>query len=268
MHSEKQNQDVPEYRLHPLAPRRHRYVVLIPVLNEGERIRRQLDKMKVLADQIDLVVVDGGSDDGSLDLPFLCACGVRALAIKIGPGRLSAQLRVGIGWALDEGYEGVVLIDGNDKDDSSAIPLFTQGLDDGYDHLQGSRYVRGGVAINTPLARSVGVRVIHAPILSLAARFRYTDTTNGFRAYSRHLLMHPAVQPLRNIFVAYELHYYLAIRAARLGFRVKEIPVTRCYPKGTVPTKIKGWRGNIAVLRALLQACFGRFNPPEPTCVH
>ena len=56
---------------------------------------------------------------------------------------------------------------------------------------------------------------------------RSTDTTNGFRAYSRRLLADDRVQPLRDVFAASELYYYLAIRTARLGFRVIETPVTR-----------------------------------------
>ena len=68
----------------------------------------------------------------------------------------------------------------------------------------------------------------------------------------------------RDVFAAYELHYYLAIRAARLGFRVAELPVTRTYPaSGPTPTKIHGLRGNLFVLRTLLAACAGRFDPPH-----
>jgi dolichol-phosphate mannosyltransferase len=104
--------------------------------------------------------------------------------------------------------------------------------------------------------------VLHAPVISLAARHRYTDTTNGFRAYSRRLLTDPRVQPLRDIFSGYELHYYLAIRAARLGLRVAETPVTRRYPsEGKTPTKISPVKGNVLVLRTLISAALGRFNP-------
>ena len=50
--------------------------------------------------------------------------------------------------------------------------------------------------------------------------------------------------------------------AARCGFRVREIPVTRAYPNtGVVPTKIKGWRGNWHILMTLLRACGGLYNP-------
>jgi dolichol-phosphate mannosyltransferase len=167
-----------------------------------------------------------------------------------------------IAFALEEDYEGLVVIDGNGKDDLAAIPQFIALLDAGYDHVQGSRYVPGGRGINTPTSRAIAVRVLHAPLISIAAGHRYTDTTNGFRAYSRRLLTDPRVQPLRDIFSGYELHYYLAIRSARLGLRVTETPVTRRYPsEGKTPTKISPVKGNVLVLRTLISAALGRFNP-------
>lgn len=253
---------VPAYERHVFAPKQHRFCVAVFVINEGERIRTQLRGMASLADRVDIIVADGGSTDESLALDSLADFHLRALLIKRGPGKLSAQMRMAIAFALSEGYEGIVVIDGNGKDDYSAIPRFIELLESGYDHVQGSRYVPGGQGINTPLSRTLGVRLLHAPLISLAAGARYTDTTNGFRAYSRRLLADERVKPLRDVFAAYELHYYLAIRAARLGFRVAETPVTRRYPRtGKTPTKISPIKGNIAILRTLAAAALGRFNP-------
>jgi dolichol-phosphate mannosyltransferase len=122
--------------------------------------------------------------------------------------------------------------------------------------------VPGGRGIRTPLGRHLAVTLLHAPLISIAARRRYTDTTNGFRAYSARFLRDPRVQPFRQIFQRYELHYYLAIRAARLGYRVAELPVTREYPAtGAVPTKIQGLRGYLRILSTLWAAVRGRFDP-------
>lgn len=252
---------IPEHELHILAPKKHDYIVLIPVINEGERIVRQLARMSPLTDVVDIAVVDGGSTDGSIE-QLLKLATLRAVAVKTGAGRLGAQLRVGMAWALREGYEGVILIDGNGKDNPDAIPKFVAALRGGYDHVQGSRYIAGGVAENTPALRHFGVKYIHAPLISLAARHRYTDTTNGFRAYSRRFLTDRRVRPFRNALSGYEMHYYLAIRAARTGFRVIELPVERRYPAGAVPTKIRGVAANVRLLWTLLRACAGAFNPP------
>ena len=255
---------VPAHDRHVFAPKRHRYCAIVFVINEGERVRAQLRGMATLADRVDIIVADGGSTDGSLALDSLAEFGLTALLVKHGPGKLSAQMRMAFAFALEQGYDGLVVIDGNGKDDYNAIPRFITLLDEGYDHVQGSRYVAGGKGINTPLSRTLGVRLLHAPLITLAAGARYTDTTNGFRAYSRRLLTDPRVQPLREVFVAYELHYYLAIRAARLGFRVTETPVTRTYPgSGKTPTKISPIRGNLKVLGTLFRAVTGRFNPRE-----
>src|SRR5207249_1793252 len=132
----------------------------------------------LLADRIDVVVADGGSTDGSLALDTLGEFKLRALLVKRGPGRLSAQMRMAFAFAIDERYDGVVVIDGNGKDDVSAVPRFIELLDEGYDHVQGSRYIPGGRGISTPVTRTLGVRLLHAPLISLAALQRYTDTTN------------------------------------------------------------------------------------------
>jgi len=242
--------------------RRHPYCVVVFVINEGERIRRQLNKMKGLAEQADIIIADGGSTDGSLPMVFLREQGVRTMLIKTGAGRLSAQMRMAFAYALDEGYDGIVTMDGNDKDDPLAVPAFLNALERGYDHIQGSRYIKGGKGVNTPLSRHLAVSCIHAPLISLASGYRYTDTTNGFRAYSRKFLLDERVLPFRNVFAGYELHYYLAIRAARLGFNVCEVPVVRSYPPGgMIPTKISLIRGNAEILKTLFSACLGRFNP-------
>ena len=254
--------ELPRYAVRTFRPRQTKYALAVFVLNEGERIRAQLARMRPLTNAIDIVIVDGGSTDGALDDGLAADCGVRAVVVKQGAGGLSAQMRVGLYWCLAQGYEGIVTIDGNDKDDSSTVPGFIAALERGIDHVQGSRYVPGGVGVRTPLSRHLGVTLLHAPLISLAARTRYTDTTNGFRAYSAQFLRDPRVQPFRAVFMRYELHYYLAIRAARLGYRVAELPVTRTYPVGgAVPTKIKGLRGNLAILRTLWDAVRGRFDP-------
>ncbi|HWB05889.1 MAG TPA: glycosyltransferase family 2 protein [Verrucomicrobiales bacterium] len=253
---------VPAYTVNDLKPRSTRFAVCVFVINEGERVRAQLRRMQPLTEQVDVVIGDGGSTDGSLDEAYLRECGVRALLTKTGPGRLSAQMRMALSWCLLQGYEGIVVVDGNGKDGIEAVPGFVQLLENGFDHIQGSRYIPGGKAVNTPAMRHWGVKLLHAPLISIAAGHRYTDTTNGFRAYSRNLLLDERVQPFRDVFSTYELHYYLAIRAARLGFRVVETPVSRAYPAhGAVPTKISGWRGYTAILKLLAAACLGRFNP-------
>jgi dolichol-phosphate mannosyltransferase len=135
-------------------------------------------------------------------------------------------------------------------------------LEQGYAYVQGSRYVHGGAAINIPLDRKLAGRVIHAPLLSLAGRRWYTDTTNGFRAYSAAYLWDERVKPFREVFQAYALLFYLTVRAGQLGYWTCEIPVSRVYPAAEkTPTKISGMRGRVAMLGELLGVVTGRYNP-------
>jgi glycosyltransferase involved in cell wall biosynthesis len=242
--------------------RRTKYAICIPVINEGERIRAQLNRMEAASRLADIVIADGGSTDGSLVHSLLHERNVRALLVKQGHGRLSAQMRMGMAFCLQEGYQGVIFIDGNNKDDPAAIPEFIDRLEQGYDHVQGSRYIPGGVAGNTPLLRHWGITLLHAPLISLAARRRYTDTTNGFRAYSARFLTDPNVSPMRNVFNEYELHYYLAIRAARLRYKIVEVPVAREYPaSGSVPTKISLIGGSLLIIKNLLKSVLLLYDP-------
>lgn len=253
----------PRFEVLELRPKANKYCVCVFVINEGERVQNQLRRMKDYSDTIDIVVADGGSTDGSLEEDFLDSVNVRVLLTKKGPGKLSAQMRMAFCWALVEGYEGVVVVDGNGKDDISAIPDFVRLLDEGYDHIQGSRFIPGGKAINTPLSREIGLHLIHAPLISLASGKRHTDTTNGFRGYSARLLADKSINIFRDIFQTYELHYYLAIESSRRKeYKTTETPVTRAYPKnGKTPTKISPVKGNIHVLCVLFKAVTGRYRP-------
>lgn len=254
--------EVPAYEIHTLHPRRTRYAVLIPVINEGERLLKQLRRMEFLAGAGDIIIGDGGSKDTSGDPSVLRAYPVRTLLVKTGPGKLSAQIRMLLDYAVNEGYEGFVFVDGNGKDGVEAIPSFFRALDEGFDYIQGSRYIPGGEERNTPWDRKVGVALLHAPLISLAAGFHYTDTTNGFRAVSRRVVLDPRVQLFRDVFDTYNLHYYLSVRIPRLGFRVKELPVSRVYPaKGAIPSKIGGVKAKLTIIKLLLMAVLGRYDP-------
>ena len=227
---------VPDYTCTAFLPKSSDYCLLIPVINEGSRILTELGRaQKAGVDRlVDIVICDGGSTDGSMNPDTLELYGVNTL----------------------------LTIDGNNKDSIEDVPEFVAKLKEGYDLVQGSRFIPGGHAINTPKTRYAAVRLIHAPIISAAAHQWFTDTTNAYRAYSREYLTHPDVQPLRDVFMGYELLAYLSIRATQLGLRACEVPVTRAYPaSGKTPTKISGFKGNSNLLQVLFAAATGKYNP-------
>ncbi len=97
-------------------------------------------------------------------------------------------------------------------------------------------------------------------MLSLFSGFKWTDTTQGFRAYSRKMLIDPKMAIFRDVFNTYELLAYLSYRAPKLGYRCVELATVRRYPQGEVPTKISSVKGNLSVLAVLFRACFGKYN--------
>ena len=260
----KKQSGVPGFKCIEYFKKQKDYVVLIPIINEGNRIHDELKRAQEhgISNFADIVICDGGSSDGSTNDSKLKALDVNTLLVKQDYGKQGAQLRMGIWWALNRGYKGFITIDGNNKDSIEDIPKFIERLKQGYDFVQGSRFVPGGHAINTPFIRALSVKFIHAPIISLTARHRFTDTTNAYRAYSRRYLEDSRVQPLRDIFMTYELLAYLSVRATQIGLKACEVPVTRAYPsKGKVPTKISFLRGNGKLLIILIKNVFGFYNP-------
>ena len=260
---ERQN-GVPKFLCTEFKEKTQDYVVLIPIINEGERIIKELKRAYKynISGHADIVICDGGSSDGSTEENMIKKLNVNALLVKQDDGKQGAQLRMGIWWALQRGYKGIITIDGNNKDSIEDVPHFIEKLKEGYGLIQGSRFIKGGRAINTPFVRMVSVRLIHAPIISFTAKQWFTDTTNAYRGYSAEYLSDERVKPLRDVFMAYELLAYLSVRATQLGYKACEIPVTRAYPKsGRIPTKISFFKGNSELMRVLIKNMLGAYKP-------
>ena len=177
---------VPKFECNELQIRKNKYCVCIPIINEGERIIKELKRAQLhrIDEIVDVIICDGGSTDGCVEEDKLRKLGVNTLLIKRDIGKQGAQLRMGFWWALERGYEGIITIDGNNKDSIEDIPKFIEKLEQGYDFIQGSRFIKGGKAINTPFIRHISVKLIHAPIISITAKHRFTDTTNALTPFN------------------------------------------------------------------------------------
>lgn len=221
--------------------------------------RAQVAAVSTIAD---IVICDGDSTDDCTNEDILQSLEVNTLIVKKDKGKQGAQLRMGFWWTMQRGYIGIITIDGNNKDSIEDISRFIEKLKEGYDFIQGSRFIKGGKAINTPLVRTIAVKLIHAPIVSLTAHQRFTDTTNAYRAYSRKYLTDERVQPFRDFFMTYELLAYLSVRATQIGLKACGIPVTRAYPQtGKTPTKISFFKGNSELFKILFKNLMGKYNP-------
>ena len=254
---------VPSYDIFEFSPKQHDYCIGIPLLNEGEKIKKELQTMLDQGiDKIaDIIIFDGNTTDGSTDHDFLKSMNINTLLIKTGAGKQGAQFRMGFDFILNRGYKGIVTIDGNNKDGVDAIPNFITELEKGQDFIQGSRFVPGGFHENTPLSRFLAVKLVHAPWISLMSGFKYTDTTSAYRGISRQFLEDTNLSIFRDIFTAYELLFYMSVMAPKLGYKVCEIPVSRVYPpKGKTPTKIT-MSGNFKIIHELWKLQTGYYLP-------
>ena len=261
---ETKSSGVPRYIFTEYKNKQSDYCLLIPIINEKGRIDRELERAKIAGIDkcVDIIICDGDSTDGCTDDTLLTDFGVNTLLVKKDKGKQGAQLRMGFDWALKRGYKGIVTIDGNNKDSIEDVPAFIEKLSEGYDFIQGSRFVKGGKAVNTPFFRLIMVKLVHAPVISLTAGKRFTDTTNAYRGYSARYISDDRTAVFRDVFDTYERLAYLSVRASQLKLKVCEIPVVREYPKGEeTPTKIKGLKGNFNLLRILILNLFGKYKP-------
>lgn len=176
--------------------------------------------------EFDVLVVDDGSTDGTADL--LRGCGLPSVRHETNRG-LGAALKTGIARAIEEGYEAVVVLAGNGKDDPAEIPRFLEALAAGYDYVQGSRFRPGGRHRNLPLVRHVLVRA-HGVLVRLLTGFPATDAINGFRAYRLALFRDARIDVGQPWLDRYEFESYLHCKVLTLGYRVTEVPVSKTYP--------------------------------------
>ena len=218
-------------------------VVAMPVtFNEERKIGSVLDRFhKADVDQI--VVIDDGSTDGTPETITSRGAGILRHDVRQGVG---AAIRTGLTWAREQKYDVAVIVAGNDKDRPQEIPrLLEPIINDGCHVVQGSRYLPGGSYGNMPAYRRVATQLVHPMLLSVLTRQRMTDTTNGFRAIRLDLLDDPRINLNQEWLDHYELEPYILYKAITLGYRVREVPVTKIYPDASLGyTKMKpfvGW---------------------------
>ena len=241
--------------------KRAKYAWITVERNEGELFKAQIEKMAgLLTEKIDIIVVDGGSTDGSVSIEHLRSIGVKSLLISHAKEGFSRDLQIGLIHAIRKGYEGVITVDGNGKDSCERIDQFINCLDAGYDYVQGSRFLPGGGHMNTPFLRLIAIKLFASPFAYIFSGHKVTDPTNGFRGYSKKLLLNAYLGLGENIYHGYNLVSFIPVVAGRERLKIREIPVLRNYPPtGTVPTKIVTCRQWIEIFLDLFRSGYGKF---------
>lgn len=224
-------------------------IAIAPVFNEESKISEVV--RRVPRDVVDeVLVVDDGSTDGSVSAAQSFGAITVSLGRTIGVG---AAIRTGYQYALEHGYDIAVVMAGNNKDHPEEIPLLLEPIVSGEaDLVQGSRWLgKVGDLGAMPLYRRLATK-LHPFLFNLVASTRMTDTTNGFRAVSRRLLEDAQLNLDQRWLDEYELEVYLLYRAAKIGYTVVEVPVTKTYPpKDLGQTKMKPIVGWWSILRPL-----------------
>ncbi len=219
--------------------------------NEAIKIERTLNRFPAKRNYA-LCVMNDGSNDGSVE-SILKFSGVGLLSHDRNRGA-GVAIRTVHRYALEQGYDVLVLVAGNDKDRPAEIERLLKPIrDEGADFVQGSRYLPGGDHGNMPLYRRLATHYVHPLLFSLIVHRRITDSTNGFRAYRTKILKDPRVDLNQDWLDKYELEPYLFYKAVTLGYSVREVPVTKIYPpKKLGYTKMKPITGWWSILRPLV----------------
>jgi len=217
-------------------------IVIIPVYNDTCGIVKVLAKFREkVVDRLCIVVDDVSEDDMDVIKKAAKKIGTAVHIIRNKERKgVGYAIREGIEYALDNGYDIAVVMAANNKDDPREIPrLLKPILMEGYDYVQGSRYLPGGKRVKNPFLRGVFSRL--SPFFwTLFTNVRCTDVTNGFRAYKLKIFSDKKINIWQSWLDSYQLEYYIHYKVLTLGFKIKEIPVSKVYPH-----KHKGGYSNI-----------------------
>jgi dolichol-phosphate mannosyltransferase len=143
---------------------------------------------------------------------------------------IGVAIREGIKYAILRKYQVAVVMAGNGKDQPSEIPrLLEPILKENCDYVQGSRFLTGGRTVKNPFLRKTFSRLFPF-VWTFTTKTRCTDVTNGFRAYRLNMFSNNQINIDQSWLNGYELEYYIHYKALTLGYRTKEVPVSKIYP--------------------------------------
>jgi glycosyltransferase involved in cell wall biosynthesis len=216
-----------------------RVSVVIPTRNEARNIEHVLATLP--DDVYEVLIVDGGSVDGTVDV----ACAARPDV------RIVQQPGMGKGDALAAGFatctgDVVVMLDADGSADGREIPRFVDALVAGADLAKGSRFLRGGGSTDLTYLRRVGNKCF-CTIVNILYGTRYSDLCYGYNA-----AWVPQLRDLELDCAGFEVETVLSIRSAKSRLRVTEVPSfesPRLYGQSNLRTFRDGWRVLTAIFR-------------------
>lgn len=236
-------------------------LVIIPTYNEKENIASIINAVLNLDANYNVLVVDDGSPDGTASI-------VENLMIQF-PGQIFIEKRsgkLGLGtayihgfkWALNNGYDFIFEMDADFSHNPLDLERLFEACVQGADVAVGSRYVKGGATENWPIDRRIYSRGGSA-YTRLITGMPVKDPTAGFVCYKNKVL---ASINLDNIkFIGYAFQIEMKFASWRLGFKIKEVPITFIDRKVGISKMTKGIikEAVLGVLSMQWQSVTGRF---------
>lgn len=201
-------------------------LVIIPTYNEKENIEKIVRKVFSLPGNYHILVVDDGSPDGTGNIVKQLQTdynGKLHLMERAGKSGLGRAYIAGFKWALERKYEFIFEMDADFSHDPNDLERLYEACATGADLSVGSRYTKGGKVVNWPWDR-IFISKGGALYTKMITWMPVNDPTAGFVCYRAKVL---STMPLDEVhFVGYAFQIEMKYRAWKLGFKIKEVPIT------------------------------------------
>lgn len=237
------------------------YLVIIPTYNEIENIERMVHTVMALPKNIDVLIVDDGSPDGTgLKVKELQSSYVDRLYLleRSEKNGLGTAYIAGFHWALDRHYDFICEMDCDFSHPVDQLPKLFEKCEAEADVCVGSRYVGGVVnVVNWPMGR-VLMSYYASKYVQFITGLDIADTTAGFVCYRRKVLETIDIDAIK--FRGYAFQIEMKFRSKRKGFTIAEHPIIFTdRTAGTSKMSTKIFREALfGVLELKLKSIFGK----------
>lgn len=198
-------------------------LVVIPTYNERENIERLVREIMLQGDDIDTLIVDDDSPDGTgAIIDRMAAENPRIHVIhRAGKLGLGSAYREGFKYALEKGAEYIIEMDADFSHDPSMLPVFLEKIKE-FDVVIGSRYLNGVSVVNWPIRRLI-LSYCASVYTRMITGLTISDCTGGFKCFRRNVLESIDLDEIKSD--GYSFQIEMNYRCVEKGFRLGEIPI-------------------------------------------